>query len=79
MVPPGLLQPREEQVRAAEQQHLGHRRIALGERGQVLVDDRLEEARDDLLDGHAGLHQGVGVGLGEDPALAADLVEALAA
>jgi hypothetical protein len=78
VVPPRLLQPREEQIGAAEQEHLGHRRIALGERGQVLVDDGLEEARDDLLDGHAGLHQGIGVRLGEDPALAAHLVEALA-
>ena len=67
---PGLLQALEEQVRAAEQQHLGRRRVALGQRGEVLVDHRLEQAGDDLLDRHAGLHQRVGVGLGEDPALA---------
>src|SRR5207249_10424427 len=36
----------------------------------------LEEARDDLLDQHAGLDQRVGVGLGENAALAADLVQA---
>src|SRR4029450_4193103 len=44
--------------------------------GQVLVHHRLEQAGDDLLHGHARLHERVGVGLGEDAALAADLVEA---
>ena len=76
MVPPGFLQALEEKVRAAQQQDLGDGGIALGERGEVLVHHRLEEARDDLLDRHAGLHERVGVGLGEDAALAADLVEA---
>src|SRR5206468_5131529 len=73
---PRFLQTLEEEVGAAEQQHLGRGRVALGQGGQVLVDDRLEEAGDDLLDRHAGLHQRVGVGLGEDAALARDLVEA---
>src|SRR5256886_13303029 len=39
---PRLLQPLEEEVRAAEQQHLGQRRVALGERREILVDDGLE-------------------------------------
>ena len=72
---PGFLQTLEEQVRSAEQQHLGHRRVALRQRGEVLVDHRLEQAGDDLLDRHAGLDQGVGVGLGEDAAFRADLVQ----
>ena len=75
-MPPRLLQSLEEQVGAAEQQHFRRRRVALGQRGQVLVDHRLEQAGDDLLDRHARLHQRVGVGLGEDPALAGDLVQA---
>ena len=54
---------------------MGHRRVALGERGEVLVDHRLEQAGDDFLDRHAGLDQRVGVGLGEDAALGADLVQ----
>src|SRR5437899_10226917 len=72
---PRLLESLEEEVGAAEQQHLGRRRVALGQRGQVLVDDRLEQAGDDLLDRHPGLHQSVRVGLGEDAALARDLVQ----
>jgi hypothetical protein len=74
-MPPRFLQPLEEEVGTAEQEHLGRRRVALGQRREILVDDRLEQARDDLLDGHAGLHQGVRVGLGEDAALARDLVQ----
>src|SRR5256885_3144352 len=54
---PRLLQLLEEEIGAAEQQHLGRRRVALGQRGQVLVDDSLEQAGDDLLDRHPGLHQ----------------------
>ena len=73
---PRLLEALEEEVRAAQQEDGGHRRVALGQRGQVLVDHRLEQARDDLLDGDAGLDQRVRVGLGEDAALGADLVEA---
>src|SRR5439155_23943288 len=73
---PRLLQAGEEEIGPAEQQHFRERRVALGERREVLVDDGLEEARDDLLDRHAGLDQRVGVGLGENAALAADLVQA---
>src|SRR5262249_144691 len=76
VVAPRLLQAGEEEIGSTEQQHFGERRVALGERREVLVDDGLEEARDDLLDRYAGLDQRVGVGLGEDAALAADLVEA---
>ena len=75
VMPPRLLQPHEEEVGAAEEQDLGHGRVALGQGGEVLVDDGLEEARDDLLDGHAGLDERVRVGLREDAALGADLVE----
>src|SRR3989441_169240 len=73
---PGFLQTLEEEVGAAEQEHLGRRRVALGQGRQVLIDDRLEQAGDDLLDRHAGLDQGIRVGLGEDAALARDLVQA---
>ena len=79
VVTPGLLQAGEEQVRPAEQQHLRRRRVALGQRGEVLVDHRLEQAGDDLLDRHAALDQRVGIGLRENPALGADLVQRLSA
>src|SRR5205807_9023946 len=62
---PRLLQSLEEQVGTAEQQDLRRRRVALGERREVLIDDRLEQARDDLVDRHAGLDQRVRVGFGE--------------
>jgi hypothetical protein len=73
--PPRFLKPVEEQVRPAQQQDVGKRRVPLGEGGQVLVDHRLEQAGDDLLDGDAGVHQGVGVALGEDAALGGDRVD----
>jgi hypothetical protein len=75
VVAPRLLQALEEQVRTAQQQHARQRRVALRQRREVLVDDRLVETGDDLLDRHARLHQRVRIGLGEDPALGADLVQ----
>ena len=75
---PGLLQAVEKQVRAAEQQHLRRRRVALGERREVLIDHCLVETGNDLLYRNAGLDECVGVGLGEDAALRADLVQRIA-
>ena len=77
VMPPRLLQAAEEEIGSAEQQHVGTRRVPFRERREVLIDDRLVEARDDLGHRHTGLHQRVGVGLGEDAALRADLVERL--
>ena len=76
MMPPRLLEPPEEEVGPTQQQDLRRRGIALGQGGEVLVDHRLEEAGDDLFHRHPRLHEGVRVRLGEDAALAADLVEA---
>ena len=73
--PPGLLQPLEKQIRAAEQQNFGRRRVPARQRGEILVDDRLEQGSDDFIDRHAGLEQRVGVGFRENAALAADLVQ----
>lgn len=75
MVPPGLLQADEEEVWSAEQQDFRQRRAALGQRGEILVDHRVEQRSDDLLHRHARLQQRIGIGLGEDAALAADLVQ----
>ena len=73
--PPGFLQPLEKQIRPAEQQNFRRRRVPARQRGEVLIDDRLEQGSDDFIDGDAGLEQRVGVGFREDPALAADLVQ----
>ena len=73
--PPGFLQPLEEQIRSAEQQNFRRRRVSARQRGEVLVDDGLEQGSDDFIDGDAGLEQRVGVGFREDSALAADLVQ----
>ncbi|GBC78647.1 hypothetical protein HRbin08_02143 [bacterium HR08] len=72
---PRLLQPLEEEVRSAQEQDFGHRRIAARERRQILIDDGLKERGDDLLDRDARLEQRVGIRLGEDATFAADLME----
>src|SRR5438309_139942 len=55
---PRLLQPPEEEVGTAEQQHFRQGRVALGQRGQVLVDDRLEQAGADQRRQEAGSRAG---------------------
>ena len=50
---PGLLKAGEEQVRAAEEEDRRQRRVALGQRREILVDHGFEEARHDLPDRHA--------------------------
>ena len=72
---PGLLQPFEKQVRSAEQQNFRRGRIPARQRGEILINDGLKKGSDDFIDGDAGLEQRVGVGLRENPALAADLVQ----
>ena len=76
MMPPCLLQALEEQVRTAEQQYLRLGCVALGQGCQVLIDDRLKQAGDDLANRHAAFDQGIGVRFGEDAAFRADLVQA---
>jgi hypothetical protein len=75
VVAPRFLQTFEEQIRAPEQKHFRRRRVALRQGGKVLLDHRLEQAGDDLLDWDAALDQCVGVGLCKDPAFRADLVK----
>ena len=78
VMPPGLLQSVEKEIGPAQQEHFRHRRIALGERRQVLIHDRFEETRDDLLNGDAGLDQGICIRFGKDAALRAHLVKRIA-
>ena len=67
--------PLKNKIRAAQQQHFRGRRVPARQRGQILVDDGLEQGSDDFVDGHARLEQGVGVRFRENSALAADLME----
>ncbi len=75
MISPGFLQAVEEKIGAAEQQDLRQRRIAAGQRRQVLIDHSLKQRGNDFFHRHSRLQQRVGVGFGEDAALAADLVQ----
>ncbi len=64
-------------VRPAEQEHVGHQRMAAGQDREVLLDDRLEERGHQLIGGHAELLQTVDIGLREDATLAGHRVQLL--
>src|SRR5260370_28402959 len=74
-MPPCFLQTGKEKIGATQEKNLWKRRVATSEGRDGMIDDGLEQRGDDLLDGHSGFQKRVGIGFGEDAALAAHFVE----
>ncbi len=66
---PAIAHPLDVSVGAAQKQHHGAQRVAAGEHGEILLDDRLEERSHQLVGRDAALLQAVDVRFGEDAAL----------